>query len=291
MKGICKISFGKPEEITPIKFKKPSKLPVQSATAFPVDKIHFQETPRGCLLEFPLQSQEAVFGLGLQLKGFNHRNKKHTMRPNADPLSDSGDSHAPVPFYVTSEGYGVLIDTARYATFYTGYRRKAFRKGNEKASSVGISTDELYYRSEACDNDCVLVDIPTAKGADVYIFQGDNITDVVRQYYLFSGGGCMPALWGLGIFYRCFARSSQQRVLETAAYFREHRLPCDIIGLEPGWQTRSYSCSYQWNPGLFPQPDVMMADLKKRGFHVNLWEHAFVESSSPLYKPLYTFSG
>ena len=33
---------------------------------------------------------------------------------------DTGDSHAPVPFYVTTRGYGVLVDTARYATFYGG---------------------------------------------------------------------------------------------------------------------------------------------------------------------------
>ena len=54
-----------------------------------------------------------------------------------------------------------------------------------------------------------------------------------------------------------------------AAEFRERRIPCDVLGLEPGWQTHSYSCSYVWSEG-FPDPAAMMrghvTDL--RGVHV-----------------------
>ena len=57
------------------------------------------------------------------MQSFIQRGLKKTLRVNADPAIDSGDSHAPVPFYVTTRGYGVLIDTARYATFYCGESR------------------------------------------------------------------------------------------------------------------------------------------------------------------------
>lgn len=29
-----------------------------------------------------------------------------------------------------------------------------------------------------------------------------------------------------------------------ATEFRERLSPCDVIGLEPGWQTQAYACSY-----------------------------------------------
>jgi alpha-D-xyloside xylohydrolase len=62
-------------------------------------------------LELELAPDELMYGFGLQLLSFQQRNKKRTVRVNADPKVDTGDSHAPVPFYVTTRGYGVLVDT------------------------------------------------------------------------------------------------------------------------------------------------------------------------------------
>ncbi|HEV2131167.1 MAG TPA: hypothetical protein VGR27_08690, partial [Longimicrobiaceae bacterium] len=42
-------------------------------------------------------------------------------------------------------------------------------------------------------------------------------------------------------------------VHRLAAEFREPRIPCDVLGLEPGWQTRAYSCSFVWSE-RFPDP-------------------------------------
>lgn len=38
---------------------------------------------------------------------------KKTLRVNADPWLHTGDSHAPLTFYVTTKGYGVYVDNAR----------------------------------------------------------------------------------------------------------------------------------------------------------------------------------
>ena len=54
------------------------------------------------------------------VSSFEQRGKKKIVRVNADPRVDTGDSHAPVPFYVTTGGYGVYVDNARYMTFYFG---------------------------------------------------------------------------------------------------------------------------------------------------------------------------
>ena len=47
------------------------------------DKVQFKTTARGCLLELPLEDGEEVFGFGLQLKGFNHKGHKLTLRANS----------------------------------------------------------------------------------------------------------------------------------------------------------------------------------------------------------------
>jgi alpha-D-xyloside xylohydrolase len=81
------------------------------------EEISFEQSARGLLIRIPLRDED-VYGFGLQLKSVRQTGKKRTLRVNSDPVTDSGDSHAPVPFFVTTGGWGVLIDTARYATFY-----------------------------------------------------------------------------------------------------------------------------------------------------------------------------
>lgn len=70
------------------------------------------------------------------------------MRTNADPRSDTGDTNAPVPFYVTTGGYGVLIDSARYTRFYLGRMTREDAMRRQEAPSVsgvpiGITRDIL----------------------------------------------------------------------------------------------------------------------------------------------------
>ena len=68
-----KLTFGTPEEFVPTKFCENLQYK-ETDIAYNTADISFRETPRGCLLEFPLLSDEEVFGFGLQLKGFRHKN-------------------------------------------------------------------------------------------------------------------------------------------------------------------------------------------------------------------------
>ncbi len=65
----------------------------------------------------------------------------------------------------------------------------------------------------------------------------------------------------------------------------------DVIGLEPKWQTAAYSCSYVWNTELYPHPQGFIDSMQHKNFELNLWEHAFISSRSPLYEKLKTKAG
>jgi alpha-D-xyloside xylohydrolase len=75
------------------------------------------------------------------------------------------------------------------------------------------------------------------------------MADAVRRYVLFSGGGCLPPLWGLGVFYRGVGGFTAGQSAAMARSFRDQHIPCDGWGLEPGWQSRTYSSSFVWDPG------------------------------------------
>jgi len=293
--GVWRATLGTPERFTPVSSR---LVPPQSSAfsqlprvaAAPLAAIRGMRTARGCMIQLPLRPDEQIYGLGLQMLSFSQRGKKKTVRVNADPKYDTGDSHAPVPFYVTTEGIGILIDTARYATFYFGDARP---KPTHAVNIVtGANPDPNYtHNIQDADIGQITVEVPRASGADVYLFGGPEMLDAVRRYNVFSGGGVVPPEWSLGFWYRMDARGTQQSALALAQEFRERKMPCDVIGLEPGWQTHAYSCTFAWNRDRFPDPAAFVRSAQKMNLKINLWEHAFTHPASPLFAEIEPHSG
>ena len=293
--GIYKITVGTPEEFTPVKVMKPVPAPTLGAlddNPCPLDEKNIRLI-RGTgyvTVEIPLGDDEDIYGFGLQLKSFRQSGKKKIIRVNSDPAADLGDSHGPVPFYLSTAGYGVLVDTSRFATFYCGcVKRKGSRQEMENYPSVPSEFGAHYIHKAHSGN--VFVKIPSAEGADIYVFAGSSLKDALARYNLFSGGGAFPPLWGLGILYRGWWHTDSGHVISMAREFRSDRIPCDVFGLEPGWQTHAYSCTFDWDREKYPDPAGMCREMKNMGFRMNLWEHCYTNPASPIYEELYPVSG
>ncbi len=262
-----------------------------------ISRISFQVSDRGCSLLLPLESGESIYGLGLNTKLFDMTQNKGRqtgrrvfLKPTDSPENDLGESHAPAPFYVSDKGYGVFIDTARFASFYSGNVSQVGDPVETDKGETKTSTFELY-RARTRRVKSMLVDVPAAKGLDVYVFAGPTMLTAVERYNLFSGGGAVPPLWGLGVQYRGYAKFGSDETLALAARVRAERMPCDVWGVEPGWQSRTYSCSFVWNTNHFPDPDGFLGKMRAMGYRLNFWEHAFTHPSSPIYAELKPWSG
>lgn len=293
--GIYKYTIGSPEKFTPVSCLKPDiayqeleKLE-DCGCPFAEEDIHFKTRKAGIKIEIPLNADEDIYGLGLMLKSFKQTGKKKMLRTNSDPAADTGDTHAPVPFYVSTKGYGVLVDTARYVSFYCGNCKEAGSRQDLDGFMSGGTTTGHWEAKSGSGN--MFVDVPAAEGVDIYLFCGTDMKDVVSRYNLFSGGGAYIPLWGLGILYRAYIHANQEETLHLARTMREDRIPCDTFGLEPGWQSHAYSSTYVWNETLFPQYEEMLSQLKKDGFKPNLWQHAYTHPDSPIFKQLKPYSG
>ncbi|WP_342648062.1 TIM-barrel domain-containing protein [Mucilaginibacter sp. CSA2-8R] len=297
--GVFKITLGKPDTFTPERFRE--ELPQVSALRqLPAGKLPFNLTdikinfnPRGTIIELPLSGDEQLYGFGLQMGSFRQNRLRKVPVVNDYPSNDLGYSHAPVPYYVSNKGYAVLVNTAKYTTFYCGGNQP--KQGGPASKNNSSDTTKLtvqdLYNSTATSAGNMLVDIPGVNGIEIFVFAGPDMLTAVQRYNLFSGGGAMPPLWALGIKYRVKADFKDTDVYKTTDYFRKKQLPISVIGLEPRWQTAAYPCSFAWNPDFFPYPAKFIAQLKSQGYQVNLWEHAFVSSSSPIYQALLPQSG
>ncbi|MHB1001532.1 MAG: glycoside hydrolase family 31 protein [Armatimonadota bacterium] len=203
------------------------------------------------------EQDEHFFGFGLQFHSLDQRGKTRILKINADTPVDNGMAHAVTPFFISTKGYGIFLDSTGYTEFHM----------------ASVNPNEYSFKSP----DRVL---------DYYFIYGPEPKKVVTGYTDLTGRAFMPPKWGLGFWYRMHHQWNAVKTQEIAEAFRKEQIPCDVIGLEPGWQTHSYSCSYVWNKDNFPNPPEYVDWMRDRGFRLNLWEHAYVHPSSPIHNEL-----
>jgi alpha-D-xyloside xylohydrolase len=126
---------------------------------------------------------------------------------------------------------------------------------------------------------------------ELVVFGGKTPLEVVQRYNLYSGGGALPPLWGLGFWHRMHAHADADAVYAELAEFKKQDIPLDVLGLEPGWMTRSYPCSFEWQTKRFPDPKGFTEELLNEGIHLNLWINPYVSQYGRLHEPLYPLSG
>jgi alpha-D-xyloside xylohydrolase len=290
--GIWRTAVGKPEKISLLSAAaiQPdrgalAKLP---KVTFPLEKADISTQVIGgkTYLRFPLDEGEQVFGLGLNFQSVNQRGRIMTLHVDHYGGQDNGRTHAPVPFYVSSKGYGVLVDAARYITVYAG-------------TSVRLDTKHppvLQDRNTDKDwtpqpySDAVEMLVP-AEGTTLYVFGGPTPMYAVQRYNLMNGGGYLPPKWGLGFTQRVPALCSQEDILKEVQQFEEHRFPLTFIGVEPGWHTMSYPCTFEWDKTRFPDPKGFLQKLADKGISANLWLNPYVSPKASLYPKIKPFTG
>nr|WP_071148391.1 TIM-barrel domain-containing protein [Bacteroides ndongoniae] len=290
--GVWKGVVGTPEEysLLSVSGKMPLKegftrLPVVTLPAL-ADEITATLNDGKTYITIPLQRQEQLYGFGLNFKTVHQRGRILNLHVDHYGGKDDGRTHAPVPFYVSSCGYGILINSARYLTVYAG---SGSRKDSPDAPvAKDRNTDKTWSANPYSDAVSVLVPAP---GVEIYLFAGPQPMDVVRRYNLFCGGGTLPPRWGLGFTHRTPSLYTADQVKQEAEEFERRGYPLDFIGLEPGWQSKSYPCTFEWDKQRFPQPKAFVDEMKKRGIRINLWTNPYVSPESDIYEQMFPLSG
>jgi alpha-D-xyloside xylohydrolase len=298
--GIWKIVFGEQEKIKPGDFKEPASaalhtMPGGDTVPSLIRQLIFSRLTGSVTAIVPLSKNERIYGFGLQVNSFEQRGLRREIRTNARIIGNIGFSHAPLPFYISSNGYGIVVNSSRYINFYVGSQRHVAvtqdRKKETPQKAEPGSSPEALYGSSPLPSASVDIQVKGAAGIELLFFEGPSMKEVVARYNLYSGGGAIPPVWSLGFKYRAKNTFSANEVADFSTYFRNNHIPCDMLGLEPGWQSASYSCSYTWNKEKYPSPDSLLHVLHARHYKLNLWEHAYVHPSSPIHDTLLPFSG
>ena len=262
------------------------KLPVQ------LNGMEAQIRKDGIIIHIPSHEGERFYGLGLQLLSFLQNGKRKRLNTNADAVADTGESHGPVPFYLSSDGYGIFVDSAATVEIdFCCTRRLRAKAGSmqQEQAQPGANTQELYSARQSVGE--VTIYVGGAQGLSLYCFAAGSMKKAVEQYNLFCGGGCLPPLWGLGNLYRCYTRACQEDVEALIRQFADEEMPISMIGLEPGWHSHSYSCSFSWSKERFADPQRLIGLADEKRMRINIWEQSYVHPTAPFYEEILPYSG
>ena len=285
--GVWKGIVGKPEayNLLTASGSKPNTpgLEKLSAGSFPFLQTDIAGSARDgkTFLRFPLDEEEQLYGFGLNFQTVHQRGKILELHVDHYNGKDNGRTHAPTPFYISSNGYGVFINSARYLKIYAG---TAVRKNSKNAPEEKDRNTDKSWTSRPY-SDAVEILIP-ANGVEVYVFAGPTSLDVVRRFNLFNGGGVLPPRWGLGFTQRVKSTYTSKEVEAEVNEFEEKGFPLDFIGLEPGWQSKSYPGTFEWDESRFPQSDLFVKKMLIRGIRLNLWINPYVSKKAGFFQSI-----
>ncbi|NOR76012.1 MAG: ABC transporter substrate-binding protein, partial [Draconibacterium sp.] len=290
--GVWKAIVNKPEEFNLLtvanKAPRGKILNKKVKQEFPISKDEIKSfTKNGkTYLRFPLEKEEQIYGFGLNFKTVQQRGRIMRLHMDHYGGEDNGRTHAPVPFYVSSKGYGVLINAARYIDVFVG---TGVRHDSENSPKVyDRNARDGWTPTPYSDN--LEVVIP-ADGVELIMFAGESMLDVVQRFNLYCGGGVLPPKWGLGFWQRTPTLYNTEDIQNEINGFVDKNFPLDVIGLEPGWHSKSYPCTFEWDKTRYPNPAEFSDKMKTQGVKLNLWMNPYLSPDGILYDKILPYSG
>jgi len=196
---------------------------------------------------------EKYYGCGESFTRLNKRGQKVVLY-SYDPHGVQTDGmYKPVPFFLSSRGYGVFLHTTSPATF-------DFGEQHDGATSIFCADSEL----------------------DLFVFVGEP-KQVTEEYTALTGRSPVPPLWSFGLWMSRCTYNSEQQVRDVAAELRRRNIPSDVIHLDTGWFEDDWRCDYRFSTSRFGEPRALIDDLKEQGFRISLWQLPYFTPRNRLY--------
>lgn len=218
-----------------------------------VEKHEIPAADAVSILSFSMEDGERFYGGGSTSRDhIQHRGEFLRM------WTTYQQTEIPMPFMMSSRGWGVYNNSTR---------KSFFDIGNQQKSKFNI--------------------INTFDEADFYLMMGKDMPAVLNEYTLVTGRTYVLPKWAYGLCFGPNMREEQFDILNDAVRFRQFDVPCDVFWLEPQWMEKRYdfSTKKKWNYDRFsPEPywlqdqypktmhnRLFIGKLRSMGFHLGLW--------------------
>ena len=195
---------------------------------------------RNSILSFTLADDERFYGGGSTSRDhIQHRGEVLRM------WASYQIAEAPIPFMMSSAGWGVFDNT----------------------------TVRSYFDVARYDKERLLI-YNTAPGADFYVMVGGSMPQTLGLYTSLTGRAYVLPRWMYGLSFGGHMQENQFEMMDDAVRFRTEKVPCDVMWIEPQWMSKYYDFSTEksWNYKLFPPEGYWV----EKQFPKHEWKTSFV---------------
>ncbi|MFN8531376.1 MAG: alpha-xylosidase [Anaerolineae bacterium] len=217
----------------------------------------FQQAGKTYLREqLSLQVGENVYGLGERFSAFI-KNGQSIDIWNEDGGTNSEYAYKNIPFYLTSQGYGVLVNHPGCVSFEVA---------SHQIERVQFSVE--------------------GHSLDYYIFGGPTPKDALNQYTTLSGRPALPPEWSFGLWLSTSFTTNydEQIILENIDRMEEMGIPLRVFHFDCFWMRELTWSSFLWDDRYFPDPAGMLARIKAKGIKISVWINPYIAEASPLFE-------
>lgn len=235
-------------------FKQQARLQTQADDTFwsyPADpnRTYIRE-------QFDTTVGEYFYGFGEKFTTFT-KNGSTVDIWNADGGTCSDQSYKSVPFYVSSRGYGVFVN----------------------------SSDRVSY--EVCSDTVSKVSI-TVPGENLqyFVIGGENLTEVLKGYTDITGKPALPPAFSFGLWLTTSFTTTYDE--ETITSFidgmAERYIPLQVFHFDCFWMKGFEWCNFEWDKTQFPDPPAMLKRLHEtKGLKTCVWINPYIGQRSKLF--------
>ena len=211
---------------------------------------------RSTAATFELKYDEKIFGTGESFTRLNKRGQKMVMYLRDGQGVQNYRQYKAVPFFLSSNGYGMFVHTSAPVTFDFGH--------DFDQHTVIYTGDEVM---------------------DLFVFLGQP-KDVLGEYTALTGRSPVPPLWSFGLWMSRITYKAEAEVRDVAAKLRRYLIPSDVIHLDTGWFETDWRSDYEFSTTRFANPRAMIADLGHLGFHISLWQYPYFTRKNRIWTEL-----
>jgi hypothetical protein len=202
---------------------------------------------------FVSDENEHFFGLGecwnarsLDLKGLSVTMNNSTGTP---------DQGGYVPFYISTRGYGVLVDNNLNVNFDFSVDNAV----SITAPAITGSVDGAGYF-----NGTSLL---------YYFYYGPDLLDVISRFTEHVSRPALPPSWALFTTWQWRDTNTETGVYDDAGGMRNQNIPCGLIWIDRPWAQGSENMPppFEWQVSRYPNGSKMFGDLQAQGYKTGVW--------------------
>jgi alpha-D-xyloside xylohydrolase len=205
--------------------------------------------------QLTLSVGESIYGLGERFTPWV-KNGQVVENSNRDGGTACEQAYKAVPFYLSSKGYGVLVNEAGPVSFEVA---------SEKTTRVQFSRE--------------------GESLDYLVFAGPTPKAVMGRLTELTGRAPLPPAWSFGLWMTTSFTTQYDEA--TATHFidemQRRELPLSVFHFDCFWMREFQWCDFEWDARGFPEPEAMLSRLKSKGLRICLWINPYIAQQSKLF--------